>query len=383
MSSLISDSHGGRLTLAAVFTLFAFGCSEAPAPELPPVPVKVVAIEVRDIPVYKEYVGELVPAQEVALRARTSGILMHKHVPDGALVEEGQLLFTIDDRDATQRREAARAELAAAQAQLARARADVDRYEPLLAEEAIARQVYDNAVAAYEAAEAGVKAQRALLKQAELTIEYSTVVSPLSGRMGAAEVAEGDLISAGSTVLATVAVDDPLWVYFSPSENELLEFEKRRREQPTLMARLSQDARLLLGDGEMYGEPGEINFADRALDPVTGTYRLRVEFPNPESRLLPGQFTRVRLQSNLFENAIVVPARAVLQVLDQSFVGVVGTDQTVEHRPVVLGPRIDGDWIISEGLEAGETIVVDGIQKARPGARVTPKPADAPGAAGT
>ncbi len=349
---------------------------------MPPVPVKVAKIEPRDVSTYREYIGELVPAQEVALRSRLTGILVKKHVPDGALVNEGDLLFTIDDRNAAEQREAARAQLAAAQAQLASAKADVDRYQPLLADEAIARQVYDNAVAAYEAAEAGVDAQEALLRQAELALEYASVLSPLTGRMGAASVAEGDLISAGNTELATVAVDDPLWVYFSPSENELLEFERRRREQPEKMSKLSRDARLVLGNDELYSEPGQINFADRALDPVTGTYRLRVEFPNPDSRLLPGQFTRVRLQSNVFEGAIVVPARAVLQVLDQSFVGVVGTDQTVEHRPVVLGTRIDGDWVIESGLEAGETIVVDGIQKARPGATVRALPAEASEAQG-
>jgi len=361
--------------------LLVVGCDQPSPQPLPPMPVNVADVEQRDVTVSTEYVGELVSSQQVSLRARTSGILLQQHVLDGAKVAKGDLLFSIDPRQAIEQREAARAQLAAGQAQLLRAQADVARYQPLLADEAIARQVYDNAVAAAKAAEAAVDAQNALLRQAELGIEYAEVVSPLDGRMGAAHVAVGDLISTGSTILAEVAVDDPLWVYVSPSEADLLAYERRLRERPETVQQLANSAILLLGDDREYALPGRINFTDRALDPGTGTYRLRVEFPNPEGRLLAGQFSRIRLQTDVFNAAIVVPARAVLQVLDQAFVGVLLPDQTVEQRPVVLGRRIDSDWIISAGLQAGETIVVDGLQKIRPGSKVQAQPIAASNAA--
>jgi membrane fusion protein (multidrug efflux system) len=352
------------------------GCGEAQQPSLPAMPVNVATVQQRDVTVSSEYVGELVSSQQVSLRARTSGILLQQHVPDGAVVAQGDPLFSIDPRQAIEQREAARAQLAASQARQLRAQADVERYEPLLADEAIARQVYDNAVATAQAAKAAVDAQNALLRQAELGIEYAEVVSPLNGRMGAALVAVGDLITSGSTVLAEVAVDDPLWVYVNPSEADMLAYERRSRERPDTQQQLSTSATLLLSDGQQYALPGVINFTDRALDPATGTYRLRVEFANPEGRLRAGQFSRIRLQTDVFNEAIVVPARAVLQVLDQAFVGVLQPDQTVEQRPVTLGQRIDSDWIITSGLQAGETIVVDGMQKVRPGSKVQAIPVE-------
>lgn len=372
MFSLLSKLHWLPCAAVPGVLVLLAGCGESSPQPVPPLPVNVASVEQRDVTISTEYVGELVSSQQVSLRARTTGILLQQHVADGATVASGDLLFSIDPRQAQEQREGARAQLAASQAQLLRAQADVDRYQPLLADEAIARQVYDNALAAAEAASAAVDAQQALLRQAELGIEYAEVVSPLNGRMGAARVAVGDLISAGTTVLAEVAVDDPLWVYINPSEAELLAFERRLREQPETRQQLSRGATLLLSDGSEYALSGRINFTDRALDASTGTYRLRVEFPNPDGRLLAGQFTRIKLQTNVFQDAIVVPARAVLQVLDQAFVGVLQPDQTVEQRPVTLGERIDSDWIISAGLAAGETIIVDGMQKLRPGSKVQP-----------
>lgn len=349
---------------------------------MPPVPVRVATVESRDIPVFREFVGELVSSRQVSVRARTGGILLRQHVPDGALVREGELLFTIDARESVERREAAVADLAGAEAQLARAAADVARYEPLLADEAIARQIYDNAVAARDAAAAAVDARRAQLRQAELTLDYAEVTAPLGGRMGAALVSEGALISAGNTALVELAVDDPLWVYISPSEADLMDYARRRAEHPEIADGLLQTATLLFSDGREYPRSGRINFADRALDPTTGTYRIRAEFANPDGRLLPGQFVRVRLQTDLYPAAVTVPARAVIQVLDQAFVAVVAADSTVEQRPVRLGARLDSDWIIETGLEPGETIVVDGAQKVRPGAWVQALPATAAPPAG-
>lgn len=365
-----------------MLALLLSACSETPPPEAPPVPVRVETVQSRDIPVYKEFVGELVSSRQVTVRPRIGGIFLRQHVADGALVEEGDKLFTIDAQETVEQRDAAEADLAAARAQQARADADVARYEPLLADEAIARQIYDNAVAAAEAAAAGVDARAAMLRQAELAIEYSEVVAPLSGRLGETLVSEGTLVTAGFTALVELAVDNPLWVYINPSASDLSAYVRRERERPELSEQLLRNATLLLADGEAYSRTGRINFAERALDPATDTYRLRIEFENPEGELLPGQFVRVRLQTDLYPNTVLIPARAVSQVLDQAFVAVLQPDSTLEQRPVTLGPRIAGDWIIESGLEAGETIVVDGAQKARPGARVQALPAAASSAPG-
>jgi membrane fusion protein (multidrug efflux system) len=354
------------------------GCAGEPDAEMPPIPVRVAAVESRTVTVSRDFAGELVPARYVTVLARASGILLRQHVPDGALITEGALLFTIDAEQALERRDAARAELSAARAQQARAQADVARYEPLLEDEAIARQIFDNARAAAEAATAKVEAREAMLRQAEIQIGYSEVRAPLSGRMGAAQVSEGGLVTASSTALVDVAVEDPLWVYVSPSETDLLAYLARERDRGDPMDSGLTEATLLLSDGRQYPLKGQINFTDRALDPATATYRIRAEFANPERKLLAGQVVRVRLQTNVYPDAIVVPARAVIQVLDQAFVAVLNPDQTLQQRPVRLGPRIDSDWIIESGLEAGETIVVDGAAKVRPGSRVQPLPAASP-----
>jgi len=358
--------------LASIALLSA--CSETPETQAPPIPVRVATVESRDVPIFKEFVGELVSSRQVTVRPRIGGIVLRQHVEDGALVAEGDVLFTIDAREAREQRDAAEADLAGARAQLARADADVARYEPLLADEAIARQIYDNAVAAAEAAAAGVEARAAMLRQAELAIEYSNVVAPISGRLSAALVSEGALVSAGSTALIELAVDDPLWVYINPPAADLSAYVQRTREAPELSEQLLRDATLMLADGTEYPRTGRINFADRALNPATDTYRLRIEFANPDGTLLPGQFVRVRLQTDLYPDTVLIPARAVSQVLDQAFVTLLQPDSTLEQRPVELGPRLDGDWIVESGLDPGETIVVDGAQKVRSGARAQPVP---------
>jgi len=363
----------GSLLVLAVLT----ACGEAPPPQMPEIPVKVATVELRDVERFGEFVGELVPAQEVELRARTGGILLEQHVADGDVVEEGQLLFTIEALEAEEKRAAALAQLEAARSQLAAAESDVARYAPPLPDEAIARQVYDNAVAARDAASAAVDAQQALVRQADIALDYAQVRSPLTGHMGAASVAPGDLISAGSTPLAIVSADDPLWIYVSVSETDVLELAERIQASPELEQEIGPSVRVSLANGRVVESDARINFRDRALDPVTGTYRVRVEVDNADAGLLPGQFVRVRLLLDRFDDVVVVSARAVEMVLDQAFVQVLAEDRSLERRPVKLGDRLDGEWVITEGLASGETYVVDGAQKLRPGMRVLPQPADA------
>jgi len=375
--------------LAAGFAT-ATGCGRR-APEAPPptpVEVKAITVEPSATETYADKVGEVRGSQEVDLRARVSGILLAKHFEDGALVKEGERLFSIDAREFRAQVASAQARLASAEANLSRARQDVERYRPLLAEEAIARQVYDNAIATQRQAEAEVAASRAALDETKLGLDYAEVRSPLSGRIGAAQVFPGGLVTAGQTVLATLSSDDPAWVYFTISEAELLGVERRSGGQPPPPDDPLRIVKLILSDGSVYPLPGRINFGDRALDATTGTYTLRAEFPNPDHKLLPGLFARIRATSGQIDNALVVPDRAVQEQLGRYFLTVVDAAGLAELRPVELGPRFGNRQVITSGLAAGDRVVVEGLQKARPGTplKVTPVQLgdfDRPAGAGT
>jgi membrane fusion protein (multidrug efflux system) len=370
----------------AVGACLALGaCSRAPnVPPPGPVDVRVIEVRPQTTEVYRELVGEVRGSQEVEIRSRVSGILLEKLFVDGSVVQKDNLLYRIDAREYRAQLANAEAQLASAQANLARAQQDVNRYEPLLAENAISQQVYDNAVAAAKQAAAQVEASRAAITEAKLGVEYADIRAPLSGRIGASQVFEGALIAAGDTKLAEISRDDPAWVYFGLSEAELLDYQRRygtfelldyqRRygtaEPPENGPR--RQVRLTLSDGSEYPEGGRINFADRALDATTGTFTLRAEFPNPAHQLVPGLFARIRITADVRNNALVVPDRAVQQQLGRYFVTAVGKDNKAEARPVQLGPRVGTHWIIEGGVKRGDKLVVEGLQKALPGTPLNP-----------
>jgi membrane fusion protein (multidrug efflux system) len=344
-------------SLAAVLLLAACG-KEQTAPAMPPLPVKVMEVIQRDTAITKELIGEVRGSQEVELRARVSGILTGKHFQDGGLVRRGQLLFTIDPREY-------RAQAAAAEADASRAQLDVERYRPLVAENAISRQVYDNAVAV-------AKQTRAKADAAQLGLEYAQVRAPFDGRIGDADIFEGGLVSAGQTVLASISSAQPAWVYFSVSENDVLDFQRRTGSTEQVPSQVARKVRLTLGDGSEYPLEGTINFSDRALDSRTGTYRLRAEFENPDNILKPGMFARIRVTGENLSQALLVPERAVIQQLGTYFVIVVGPEGKAVQRPVKPGARVGPLWVIESGLASGDRIVVEGIQKARPGTPLKP-----------
>jgi membrane fusion protein (multidrug efflux system) len=363
-------SGAAWVLLCAAGALGMAGCAPKGPAAMPqaPVEVKALTVEPSSTITYADKVGEVRGSQEVELRARVSGILLAKHFEDGSLVKEDQLLFSIDPREFRAQVASAQARVASAEANLFRARQDVARYKPLLADEAIARQVYDNAVAAAEQARAEVDASKAALQETRLGLDYAEIRAPLSGRIGASQVFVGGLVTAGQTLLATVSSDDPAWVYFSISEAELLDFERRNAGQPLVDDDPRLRVQLILSDGSVYPLPGRINFGDRALDPATGTYRLRAEFPNPEHRLMPGLFARVRAQGAKLQDALIIPDRAVQEQLGRYFVTVVGEGDKAEMRPIELGSRFGNRQVVRAGLKTGDRVVVEGFLKARPGA---------------
>lgn len=356
------------MLMAALVT----GCGKEEIQKAPLVPVEAITVEPQTIVVLDEFPGEVSSSQEVDLRARVSGILQQKHFVDGATVQKDQLLFTIDDRDLKSRLLEAEAVLTAAQSNYTRAKLDVDRYESLIGIQAIARQVYDNAVATLNSARSEVENAKAAVEQAKLGVEYASITSPVSGRIGAADVEVGDLISAGSTLLAKVSSVDKSWVYFSVSEPKLLSYE---HSHGTIDVNSGDDipVKMFLSNGVEYPFPGQINFSDRALNPSTGTFRLRVEFPNPKGVLRPGMFARIQVSTDERKDVIAIPDKAVSQLLNTYSVTVVDDGNVARQVPVKVGPRQNGLWIIEDGLKAGDVIVVEGIQRARNGAHLVVK----------
>jgi len=341
------------------------------------------AVEVTVMPVVEEparlstdIVGEIRAFREVDLRARVSGNLMEISFRPGQQVKKGDLLFVIDPGPYQAALANAEAGLAQASASFRRVMQDVERYKPLLPDNAIPRQVYDQAVAQASQEEALVASRKAALERAQLDLEYTRVVSPLDGRIGLQQVEVGALVTAGQTLLARVSTLDPMVVYFSVSETEYLNYMRKQSELKKTGKVGSSDlpVELLLADGSKYNERGRIDFSDPAVNPTTGTMTLRAVFPNPEELLRAGMNSRVRVYYEEIEKAILVPQKAVTETLGKYFVTVIGPENKAEMRPVQLGPRIGDRWLVEGGLQAGETIVVEGVQKARPGTVVIPVP---------
>ena len=366
---------GHRAVLLGAAALLLAACGKKPeAPPLPPPPEVVVqVVSQQTTPLRVDIVGEVKAFREVELRPRVTGLVTKLSFQPGQRVKEGDLLMQIDPRPYDEQVTDAQAKLAESEAQLARARQDVARYEPLLPDNAIPRQTYDQAVAQEKSNAAVVTARRASLETARLSRSYAEVRSPITGRIGLQKVELGALATAGQTVLATVSTLDPMVVYFSVPEIAYLDYARRLTAlQNAGKAEAEPPVDLILADGSTYKQRGKFDFADRALDPTTGTLTVRALFANPDDLLRPGMNIRVRFVSAVAENAILIPQRAVTEMLGKQFASVVGADNKVEQRPITTGARIGDLWLVHSGLKAGERIVIDGLQKARPGVTVRP-----------
>jgi membrane fusion protein (multidrug efflux system) len=300
---------------------------------------------------------------------------------EGTDVGRGTPLFRIDSRPLRAALDVQSAAVRRAQAEAANARKEVARYRPLVARDAISGQEFDAAQARLAQAQAEVGSAQAQARQAQLALGYTTVVAPISGRVGRAEVTEGALASqANGTLLTRIEQLDPIYVNFSQSSEELIALRRQTNGGAPAIART---VTLLLEDGSQYGQTGTLNFLDQSVDPTTGSVSLRATFRNPQRLLLPGQFVRVRVEAGSDPNGIAVPQRAVQLTPGGGTVMVVGPGNVASSRPVKLGRLASGSWVITEGLRAGDRIIVDGLQKVRPGAPVKPVPLRVPSAAPT
>lgn len=344
----------------------------APPPPTPP-QVDVITVEKRDVPIYREWVGALDGDVNATIRPQVTGYLIKQNYREGELVKKGQVLFEIDPRTFQAAVDQASAARSKQQAIATTAAANLARIRPLAEKNAVSQKDLDDAIGNDLSARAALDQSSAALDTAKLNLEFTRITSPISGIAGIAKAQIGNLLSpSAQTELTTVSAVDPVKVYINISEREYLGYTGNTAKVEKI------PLELILVDGSSYPKPGRFLLIDRQVDPTTGTFKVGALFPNPEGRLRPGQFAKIRATSSVHKDALLVPQRAVTEIQGKYLIAVVGEGNKIEIRPVKPGDRVGSDWIISEGLKNGETIVVEGTQKVRPGAIVTPKPYAAP-----
>lgn len=385
----------------------------------PPAAVSVVEVQPQDVPIYGEYAAQTFARDMVEVRGRVDGYIEKRLFQVGTDVRAGQTLYVLDTRpyaadvqkakgdlaqseanlDFAKKQVAlvqAEANLAQAQANLVKAQQDVDRLKPLVSQDAAAQQDLDNALAALAANKANVAAlkanveqtrlqtrtsidstaaqvesNKALLRTAELNLGYATVTAPISGRIGDSLIEVGGLVSKGaSQPLTTIVPLDPIWVRFKISEAEYLEVTKSKNGQHED----GMPIQLVLADGSVFPHQGKIRNTLNQVDAKTGTLEIQGTFPNPDHALLPGQFGRIRLRTQEAKNVLLVPQRAVQELQSMQSVFTVGPGNKAEARNIVTGDRVGENWIVKQGLKPGDKVIVEGVQKVRPGAPVQPSP---------
>ncbi len=357
----------------ALFLLLT-GCKvesrEAPPP--PPAEVTVVETEPKDTPVAMEFVGKTASSRRVEIRSRIEGFLEERLFDEGTLVEEGQVLYQMDQKPFQAELRAAEAELAQQLARQETAEAHLARIRPLAEQNAVAQKELDDALGNFRSTSASVEAARAKVVQAELDLSYTTIHTPVTGLSSYSLQQEGAYIGyATGSALTYVAQVDPIWIEFSVSENQLL---KSREQVKQGAIRTPEEegfeVEIVLADGTVFPETGRITFSDASLSEETGTFLIRAELANPDGHLRPGQFVRVFLKGAYRPDAILIPQRAVQQGSKGSFVWVADSGKA-QLRPVVVGSWHRDQWFIEEGLEGGESVVVDGAIRLRAGVPVT------------
>jgi membrane fusion protein, multidrug efflux system len=384
-------ARAGQLgTAVAVLVLAGCGTNDTPqtaqTAQAPPAPeVQVVTVRSQRVSNTIEVPGRLQAVRIAEVRARVNGIVERRLYEEGTDVRQGQALFAIDPRELRAQLNAAEAALARAEATAANAGQDVKRYEGLVSQQAISQQEYDTAVARLRTAQADVAQARAQVDAAGLNLSYATVRAPISGRAGRAQVTEGALVSAASaTLLTTIEQLNPIYVNFSLASLEVLAIRRELSEGTLTVAAPGEvPVQLVIEDGSVYPRAGHINFFDLRIDEQTGSTALRAEFPNPERALLPGQFVRVRVDAGVRPSAMLIPQRAVTITPQGASVTVVDHENVAQSRPVKVGELRGGSWIILEGLQDGDRVVVEGLQKVQPGRPVrvaggSPPAANAP-----
>jgi membrane fusion protein (multidrug efflux system) len=335
----------------------------------------VATVEQRDVPVFSEWVATLDGYVNAQIRPQVSGYIIKQDYVEGSVVRKGQVLFEIDPRPFSAALDHAKGDLAQSQAQLGKSILDVERDTPLAEAKAIAQSQLDNEVQAKLGAQAAMESGRATVEQAELNLEWTKITSLVDGIAGIAQVQIGNLVGPTS-VLTSVSQVEPIKAYFPISERDYVLVQKERDATPSKHAIrfFGSSLDLILTDGSIYPQKGKILLADRQVDPNTGTIRIVAAFPNPGNVLRPGQYGRVRVETDMKKGALLLPQSAVAQSQGSYQVAVVGGDHKVSMRTVKPGATVGTMWVIDDGLKPGEQVAAEGPQKLKEGALVTPKP---------
>jgi membrane fusion protein (multidrug efflux system) len=334
--------------------------------------VTVLTVQGQSVPALLEWVAQAAASNSAQVRAQVSGVIVEQPYVEGTDVKRGTVLYRIDPRTYLANYQSAQAKLAENQAQFANAKRTLDRLKPLLGERAVAQQDVDNAQATYDQAGAAVRDAEAAVAAAKKNYDDTFVRAEVAGRAGRALLKLGSLASGPSDLLTTVDRVDPIYVYFNPSDMEVLQWRRDIAAKRITVPRGVLDVQATLGDGSLFGYTGKLDFVDLALQQNTGALQLRAEFPNPQHTLLPGQFVRVRLLGIQRTNAILVPQRAVQQGLNGQFVYVLGDGNKPTARTVSATAWQGTRWVIENGLRPGDKVIVDGAQKVAPNQPVRP-----------
>jgi membrane fusion protein, multidrug efflux system len=361
-----------RVLFATVFLLTVgtfMGCSskeEKPAP--PPPGVTVTPVVQKDVEIHQEWVGTMLGNIDADIRPKVDGFLLEQVYSEGSYVKKGQTMFRLDQRQAQAAVEQAAGRLERANATLAQTQIDVKRYTPLVAQRAVSQAELDKATSLERAATAEVNADQAVLDNAKLNLGWTTVTSPISGIAGVSKVGIGDLMTP-LTVMTTISDVDPILVDFSIAEQDYMRFVREKSGRAA-----GQSLELILGDGTIFEHRGHALLVNREVDSRTGTIQVRAEFPNPGNVLRPGQYARIRAVTEVRKGALLVPQQAVSELQGVYQVGVVSADNKATIKTVKLGPQLADVWLVEAGLQAGENVIVDGLQRVKTGMTVVPTP---------
>lgn len=375
MLSFIRSSRAKKAmaaVMAATFVFAAAGCGnkqqQAGGQE---VSVKTMQVIKRDTPLLYDYTGFVQAEQEMELKAQVSGQIMGKYFKGGDKVSAGQQLYAIDQRTYQANLLSAKASVANARAALANAAMDADRYTKLYEQNAISKQLLDNAIMQRDQAQASVNAQEALLENAQISMTETNVTAPFNGRIDTTALEVGNYVTAGQTVLAKISNTDPVFVQFSIAEPEYLKLSSAQDANGHASL---DNLTVVLSDGSVYDLKGKVAEVNRGINDNTGTLTVKALFKNPENRLLPGMFAHIQATAGTRENALLIPKRAVVELMYKKFVYVVGEDNKVVMKEVKLGPSVGRLYMVESGLEGTENIVVEGTSKVRQGAVVKAQP---------
>jgi membrane fusion protein (multidrug efflux system) len=358
--------------------VFSNSCGQKGQQSPPPPVVKVVKVLQQDVPIYKEFVGQIYGIYDIPIRARVEGWLEKISFVEGGKVKKGQLLYTIDPQPFEARVAEAMSKLAASRTDLVNAESEYNRYKPLVKKNAVSQSDYDAAKANFEAAQASVKAAEANLRSAQINLSYTSMRSPLDGIIGKTQARVGEFVgkSPNPVILNTVSKIDTMRVEFFLSESDYLIMARFARSQQKSIGQGEQPRarektlELLLADGSSFEEMGWVAFVDREVNPGTGSILIQALFPNSKRLLKPGQFARVKAIIQEVEDAILVPQRCIMEQQGEYSVYKLNSDSTVSYQQVEVGAQIGDTWIIREGLDTDDKVVIEGLQFVGSGMRV-------------